>query len=316
MQDAGEILAAETDRAPEDTGVGPVADVSNSSELFYISSFGASATVWIGRALSLHPDVVCWHGTRAVPPHVAGTGDLSPEDFADELLICARNTGGAKAFGAIHGFHGTRAKAAFEARGGRFSCVLRDPVKRIHSLFWAYAEDVLGQPVDDVYGVVGALATEQRLRPLRGRERLANRLGRLAGRHEAEQRLREYKSATGLVSKFRWICNRTLEYDLECIASLESEQVARMESLTTDPDALDRFLDRNVRSGIGCTDAMRQRLFSGQKLNRHARRPLESTEILESWPPALREIYRAALERLGLDRLQEAYGAFGYALPR
>mgnify|MGYP001464420666 CR=1 FL=1 len=49
--------------------------------MFYISAIGHSASLWLSTALTTHPDIVCWHGNRSIPPYDSGSNDLSEEDF-------------------------------------------------------------------------------------------------------------------------------------------------------------------------------------------------------------------------------------------
>ena len=44
--------------------------------MFYISSRGHSATGWLAKQISKHNKVVCWHGTRSIPPSDPGINDL------------------------------------------------------------------------------------------------------------------------------------------------------------------------------------------------------------------------------------------------
>ena len=103
---------------------------------FYISSRGSTATAWISAQISRHPEAVCWHGTRSVPPLPSGQHDLDPKDFVRALLICSEATRHQKTFGACHGFYGLTLKDPVESVGGRFVAITREPVKRIHSQFY------------------------------------------------------------------------------------------------------------------------------------------------------------------------------------
>ena len=54
--------------------------------MFYISSQGHSATGWLAKGLSMHPDIVCWHGTRGIPPYDSGLKDIAIKDFVEGLV--------------------------------------------------------------------------------------------------------------------------------------------------------------------------------------------------------------------------------------
>ncbi len=105
--------------------------------MFYISSRGHSATTWVSKQISKHNKVVCWHGTRSIPPAVVGINDISPEDFVKGLKILEKQED-ERIYGAVHGFHGVKIKNEIEKEGGRFAGIFRDPVSKISSFFYAY----------------------------------------------------------------------------------------------------------------------------------------------------------------------------------
>lgn len=115
--------------------------------MFYISSRGSSATIWLAKALSQHSDIVCFGPSRSFPPVIPGTlsfgnrkiSEVSPDYFISSLVECERACENQKFFGSIHGYHGISAKQACEDHNGYFSYITRHPVDRIHSAFIYYA---------------------------------------------------------------------------------------------------------------------------------------------------------------------------------
>lgn len=106
---------------------------------FYISTRGSSASEWLAKMLSRHPQVVCFRSTRGFPPYDPGVGpQMSADAFVEGLSECIRATHGEKTFGSVHGYHGVLAKEPCEKRGGIFSYIIRHPVSRIHSVFIFY----------------------------------------------------------------------------------------------------------------------------------------------------------------------------------
>jgi len=116
--------------------------------MFYFSSRGSSATVWLAKMLSHHPQVVCFSATRSFPPvdpaeaypnYIKGTvPEISADMFMEGLLECSKSILNEKVFGSVHGYHGIAAKEPCEKRGGIFSYITRHPVSRIHSVFIYY----------------------------------------------------------------------------------------------------------------------------------------------------------------------------------
>lgn len=108
--------------------------------MFYITSRGHAATGWLSQALSIHPNIVCWHGTRSIPPYSAGhEKDLSEEEFVKGLAQCELLKNGAntgmKKFGACHGFYGTKLLKYINKYNGTFLAITRNPITNIHSHF-------------------------------------------------------------------------------------------------------------------------------------------------------------------------------------
>jgi len=128
--------------------------------MFYISSQGHSATGWLASALSMHPEIVCWHGTRGIPPYPSGRNDISPEDFVNGLIQCERGCLNQKVFGACHGYYGTILKQYVEKNKGVFMGIVRNPIMRVNSIFQAFAAVVLTDgvlPTDtkiDIYSLI------------------------------------------------------------------------------------------------------------------------------------------------------------------
>ena len=111
--------------------------------MFYISSQGHSASGWLSRALSMHPKIVCWHGTRSIPPYDSGENDISGKNFVEGLLQCEKGCQNGKIFGACHGYYGPQLKKTVEENNGTFLWIVRNPIKRVNSIFLAFAPRLL-----------------------------------------------------------------------------------------------------------------------------------------------------------------------------
>ena len=109
--------------------------------MFYISSQGHSASAWLSKSLCVHPKIVCWHGSRSIPPYHSNNDlykNLLKEEFVSGLEACEKGTFGNKIFGAIHGYHGIYLKNEIEKKGGGFFAIFRHPYAKINSIFSAY----------------------------------------------------------------------------------------------------------------------------------------------------------------------------------
>lgn len=106
--------------------------------MFYISTQGHSASAWLARALSVHPKIICWHGTKIIPPYPKLKKNqliMTPSDFAHGLKVCENNIGGNNFFGSVHGYHGTTIKKYIEEKEGKFFAIFRHPIAKINSMF-------------------------------------------------------------------------------------------------------------------------------------------------------------------------------------
>jgi len=171
-------------------------------KLFYVSSFGGSGTKWVSTCLNSHKNIVCFHGTRSIPPYTTGTYDITSEKFVEGLKIITTNTG--KLFGAIHGFNGLALYDSIASVGGRFTAI--HPILRINSLFHHYSK----------------LANWDR-----GISNEAN-----IYKCVQEQGLIQIKKVSNnetwlspCCSRFQWICRGTIIFDLKLIQKLSKQSI-------------------------------------------------------------------------------------------
>ena len=80
--------------------------------------------------------IVCFHGTRSLGGFPSGSVPDTPVDeYVQALGQMERNCG--LIFGAVHGYYGAAARSATLKEGGTFLAVIREPVKRVSSIFAA-----------------------------------------------------------------------------------------------------------------------------------------------------------------------------------
>ena len=123
-------------------------------EYFFVTSYGRTATVWLTRALNLHPDILCSHGPSLVPiiarPGVPYTAQSVVDAQNSTLQFYAQNLrqilanlqeqkSNARWIGNIHAFSAQnlwlRAHTELNVPFFRTVNLLRHPVTRIDS-FW------------------------------------------------------------------------------------------------------------------------------------------------------------------------------------
>jgi len=232
--------------------------------MFYISSRGHSASGWLAKQISKHPKVVCWHGTRSIPPAGPGINDLSPKDFVKGLKILEKQRD-ERIYGAVHGFHGATIKNEIEKEGGKFAGIFRDPVSKISSFFYAYLWSRLSQGVlpEDYKGPTKELfnktSNEKMMeqfeilkKKLKGKNRNIFNLiscfvkvniknkkknkisNKKIDAKELEDIILSKDNSKILTDLFFHICRQTFIYDYETFKNCNSNQLITMEKMVSD----------------------------------------------------------------------------------
>lgn len=233
--------------------------------MFYISSRGHSATSWLANQISKHQKVVCWHGTRSIPPNSLGINDLSPKNFVKGLNTLEQQSD-KRIYGAVHGFHGISIKNEIEEEGGKFAGIFRDPVSKISSFFHAYLwsrlsngilpEDYKG-PTEELYKKISNEKIVQRFELLKIKtQKKKNIIDKISDYLKYKnQQIKHYKSLKQKIKPkvsekmiisqdnskilselFFNICQQTFKYDFEIFKNCTSDQIIMMEKMVSDKD--------------------------------------------------------------------------------
>ena len=81
-------------------------------------------------------EIVCFHGSRSLGGYASGgVRDTPVDEYIKGLAQMESNSG--RIFGSIHGYYGVAARPATVTAGGTFLAILREPVKRVSSIFAA-----------------------------------------------------------------------------------------------------------------------------------------------------------------------------------
>ena len=128
--------------------------------MYYISTFGHSGSHYLAKVLNMNSKIVCWHGTKSIPPFRVTEKSLSPHEYIQGLMVSELNSFYQKFFGGIHAFHGLELKSLVEKNKGKFFACIRDPKRRINSIFESsavlYLTDglVKSNPIIDIYKII------------------------------------------------------------------------------------------------------------------------------------------------------------------
>lgn len=269
---------------------------------FYISSRGHSATAWLTTMLSRHPEIVCFHGTRSIPPYDSGTvPDMTPEQFVDALITCAGSSHG-KIFGAVHGFYGVACKEAVEGRGGRFAAIIRNPVKRIHSCFLhGHEREIMSPETSD--GQQGFTSIYQVI--------VDKKLNRVLSRRDPAGNL----MVSDAEKIFYHYCKSLIYFDIICVKEAGKEVNFRMEDLVSSRDEFMRLFTYITQEKVFCDKTYLDSIDFSNKINTHTRNETDE-DIYGAWPPSFKYLFHRALEENGGDFVYATYRDMGYTIPQ
>jgi len=203
-------------------------------------------------------------------------------------------------FGTIHTWWGTEPREAFMSRGGTFSAILRDPIRRLHSLFsHHYLHDVKKLPAGhssqmhyDELVENGDIGPPQNL--------AINEI-----RNDPFSETEDW---------FIALCWQILESDLDVIDNCTPRQVLKHEDLVGSHDGLRDGL-RRILDTETIDDFPGAKNYFDQVVNRHAATPLSSTEIFQRWPEKLKKMFVFNMLGLDVDKIKKAYAQYDYAFP-
>ncbi|MDO8307715.1 MAG: hypothetical protein Q7V58_05070 [Actinomycetota bacterium] len=245
-------------------------------------------------------------------------------DYAAGLEAMERNTG--LIFGSCHGYYGAAMRSAIMDVGGTFLGVLREPVKRVHSIYQANYQPLsalaeaagldpqsarLTSPLGDGLSTIVAAAIVRRWEeyarhPLAQRARSA-----LSGlQAAAETPLDALGLAIGTL--FFGAVRDTFAFDDEVIGACPPSELIQMERMTTDPTYFRDAVWAKVASG---RPDVPNPLALG-RLNDHlvaADREQPAAALFANWHPAFQHAFSEHLP--DYERAHTVYRDMGYFVP-
>lgn len=273
---------------PEQFKVPPDIETGTSPP-FYISSLGGTATAWLSASISAQPHLVCFHGTRSIPPGIRWDNfkPLSAKDFVKSLAICGHSTRNKKVFGAIHGFHGVALKDEIEKVGGRFAAVTRHPFDRIKSLCQLH----LIREINYKYPETSDLKNSEVMPFL------------ISNKDESFQ-----VQIKRIVNQ---ITRHTISYDQIIAMKCEPEAIFKMEKLTKNKSDLKKLLEYICPTHLIRSDKY---LESSMEISNQHRRVSKDKEsfAFERWPNSLSQIVFSAIKEFGEAEFNTLYAKYKY----
>jgi hypothetical protein len=304
--------------------------------MFYISSQGHSGTGWLNKSLNMHPKVICWHGTRSIPPYDSGDNNskLTPREFIEGLVQCEKKTFGEKVFGSIHGYYGVECKKYVEENKGKFFAVFRNPIAKINSIFSSFYVNILSKgsfssdikfdlkklildnnsEIDKCYS--DFLKKKYKINNLKTIVKKfkffkkAQKINKLIQSFKIKKRKKEvvtdfdinkYSSVQkniAAIKAFEHACSRTFDTDLEIINNCNLSQILKMEDFISSKEYFKKIFF-NI-TGYEIDNAGLIKVFENKDhINVHS---LEKNinVIYEMWPASFKNVYKEYLKNIDL----------------
>ncbi len=274
------------------------------ANLFYVSSFGGSATLWLARSLDLHDDIICFHGSRQFPIHPASrhpqlqmpnSTELTAGEFALRMHMLsetAQDTRGREVcVGGVHGFHGLQMHPAMTSLEGCFAFSIRHPVLRIASLYNEHYRTMRMDTVD-------------------AQGKWAWLRSGYAAKHE--ELITLFCTVMDLAPEdviFLWLASVTVWADYYS-ARTPAWPIFRMEDYTQDRDVFRAMFHTLTSNRLVCSPDYLDRIFAQGKLNVHRRHSRLPEEEFRNWTPNGQRILAAILR--SVPELLEFYQKMGY----
>jgi hypothetical protein len=288
--------------------------------MFYILTCGSTASVWVARALSRHPDIVCFHGIKTLP-HAPGNDPSTSQarQFVGELAHLYKMCHGDKVFGSIHGFAVNEILPEIAEVEGAFAAMIRHPVTRLDSLFHREAHYMGPLRPDDIYRSIGENQECPEDIP--------------SGKPAGQAALSDY------ARKFGELCNSVMTEDTFILGQMARRDVFQYEKMVLDREYFRVCFERlaeGCRHAIANSDAMRleatwegfpsavrlectpaylDAVFAMGTANRKRSGTRSVEDILAIWPDVFKAIFVQHLERQGGRDAVNRYAEYGYELP-
>jgi len=288
--------------------------------MFYILTCGSTGSVWVARALSRHPDIVCFHGIKTLP-HAPGNDPSTSQarQFVGELAHLYRMCHGDKVFGSIHGFAVNEILPEIAGAEGAFAAMIRHPISRLDSLFHREAQHMGPLRPDDIYRSIGE--NQGCLEDIP------------SDQPAGQPTLSDY------ARKFGELCHSVMTEDTFILGQMERRDVFQYERLVLDREYFRACFERLAQgcrhaianSGamrldatwegfpaavrLECTPAYLDAVFAMGTANRKRSGMRSIEDILAIWPDLFKAIFVQHLERQGGRDPVNRYAEYGYELP-
>lgn len=252
---------------------------------FLVNSPGGSATKWLANLLNQHPSVMCFHACRRRPGQ-SEVPILEANDLIDLLIEEKNRNEWCRSIGSVHSYHAAEGYQETRLRGGGILGILRNPIRRMHSLISTHWKDIRKQESVVEDNIYEDIKRNGNLRLFKTRE--------IFDSSDMEERLAN-------------ISYLTLQGDLSLLKYFKDEELIFFEDMVFDFDYLREIIMNNFMIDISCSEHMFE-----DKVNTHSYTFFETEEeIIQSWPDEFKVIF-LEIAKTKLAELIYLYQKKGY----
>ena len=311
--------------------------------MFYIVSRGSTATHWLSKNLSKHPDLVCFNSSRSFPPVEPGMGfpsnkntwvkdNLEASKYLESLQLCEKATHGTKFFGAIHGYHNIEMKELVEQMGGKFKYMVRHPLAQVHSLFINYCYKNINTGIDnkdlDNYVFEKLKDYKVQKKHFKSQEYNPHFLRKYISKERFLQ-LKKIKNFTidrlNVFNKNNLLYKNVNEMDLltNVFSNITlsilfsqhlywqkwgSKKAVKMEDLLNNKDCL-RNLILDISPGIKISEEYLHSVYSSveKRINVHREKPIPNDKIFNQFPSCFKEMFTFYFKKFEIKQYCEVF---------
>lgn len=252
---------------------------------FLVNSPGGSGTKWLANLLNQHPSVMCFHALRRRDWR-SDDPVLNPDDLIDHLIEEKSKNEWCRSVGSVHSYHGAEGYQEILRRGGEILGIIRDPIRRIHSLISTHWKDINGPGNISSQNIYEDIKNNGDLRLLNTKN--------VAYSSDVEKRFTE-------------LSYLSLQGDLSLFYFFENKKLVFFEKMVEDFDYLRYVIMRNFLFDISYAE----NIFK-EKVNSHSYTLFETEmDIIRSWPAEFKIIY-LEIAKNKLSELIDFYQRSGY----
>ena len=291
----------------------------DNNHIFYVSSRGHNGTTWLSRSLSLHPDIVCWHGTRSIPPKASNKNEetLSPHEFAKGLAACNSSCQHSKIFGAVHGFWGIDMKIPIEMENGAFLYLVRNPLNAINSNFVFKMKNIFSNITsqDDIKNLMLDLGLNEidfefKNDPNKEKKKSISP-GDLLPDVSTNIKLNEEQFL--VLRQFMISVVEIVFYDYFNISAAGIDKMIKFEEMVSSTEYFEKNVIKKINSDIECSKEYLEIVFNQGVINQHSGQSYDVEQIRKKWLSFQNKIFDFVCFE-GIYPIADAYSRAQYSI--